>query len=292
MRNMKRIAIVLAAALVTGVAIFYACEKEHITNPVTGTPQEAIVEEKDYEAQIEELIAFTGIDIYKLSELEEVQKVADKQVRMMNLAQEKGTLTDAKKTQIKTFTQSIQNEYNKGNYEKVLKEYESLSAICMTVDGFIPEMNKYGVQTFTYDPNKASVQIPVTYIETQRATAATVTNAIQTASPQFATLAAPIQTQVVTATLYTSMQRSIMASSQAKEQCKTCREKAKEAYDLDCAKLLATATAGMAVCGAIGWTPIGWACAAYVSGKFISGCIDANDVYNYRVKLCDLQGYY
>ena len=104
MKKIRILTISLVVTLVASVSIFYACEKEKITDNLPGpTTNNSMV--KDYDAYIEELIASTGIDIYALSQLEEVQKVADKQVKMMNAAtatlQTKGQLTEEKISEFK-----------------------------------------------------------------------------------------------------------------------------------------------------------------------------------------------
>ena len=293
MKKIKFFAIGLAIALIAGVAIFYACSKDKEETVNNLATHEATVEEKDYEVQIEDLIATTGIDIYKLSELKEVKKVVDKQIQMRNTliamenATEKGALTDEKAAQIKNIAQSIQTEYNKGNYAKVYTLYESLCAICKTIDGFIPGINEYGLQTFTYDINKEPVQLPITYMETEKASTIAFVGAIQASTPQFVTLSPPVQTQVMAATIYVGVQRSMIG---AKVQYMTCRERAKKDYDGDMALIKAAYIAAMAGCGVstLAVAP----CAIIATGVMIYASVGARETYGYRVKLCDLQGYY
>ena len=132
--------------------------------------------EKSYEEQIEELMASTGIDIYALSELKEVKEVATKQLQMMNAFAvvttehsnaKGGELTEEKVIQLENLGKSINAAHAAGNDYEVLRLYESLCAICMTIDGFMPSMKISGLQTFTFDTDKATLELPLAYMEAE-----------------------------------------------------------------------------------------------------------------------------
>ena len=199
----------------------------------------------------------------------------------------KGALTDEKAAQIKNLSLSIQTEYNRGNYEKVYTLYESLCAICMTIDGFIPGINEYGLQTFTYDINKEPVQLPIVYMDAEKATAVAFVGAIQASTPQFSTLSPPVQTQVMAATIYVGVQRSTMLS---KVTSLTCRQQAKKDYDSEMSVIKAAYISGMAGCAllTVGVAP----CAIVATGIMFYASVGARETYGYRLRLCDLQGYY
>ena len=268
MKKIKILTISLVVTLVVAsVSIFYACEKEKITDNLPGpTTNNSMV--KDYDAYIEELIASTGIDIYALSQLEEVQKVADKQLRMMNAAtatlQTKGELTEEKLIQMQNLGNAINAAYKAGNDYEVLRLYESLCAIFMTIDGFIPDMKVSGVQTFTYDPNKVPIQIPLTYMQTQQVAAVALVGAVQATTPQFTTLAPPVQTQVVAATVFVSAQRTMMAAKGYSTE--DCQRQAHQAYNETIGVAYGTFIVALGICAATAaGAPV---CAAAAAASF------------------------
>jgi hypothetical protein len=73
----------LAIVVVSGMCIFHACQKED-KNPIENNTEPTEIKPNDYAARIEKLLATTEIDIYKLSQLKEVQKEAARSQNMMN----------------------------------------------------------------------------------------------------------------------------------------------------------------------------------------------------------------
>ena len=294
--NIKLVATLLIVAVVASITIFYACTKEK-EKIITPTHHEATVEAKDYESYIEELIAETGIDIYKLSELDEVQKVADKQIRMMNAftattseqLHTKGVaFTDAKATQIQNLATSIETEYAAGNYGKVMVLYESLCNLCRSIDGFMFGVDEYGLQTVTYDPDKEPVQLPINYIQAEQATAVAMVKAIETANPQISTLPLQVRTEIVSATLYVGVKSTMMMTKQYSVE--DCKKRAGYLLTASLTGLTVLYIAGAAFC--TGTLLAVAACEAVAFASYMSGVSSERSLYNARVRLCELQGYY
>ena len=266
-RHIKLLTVLLAVALVTGVVIFYACEKEKIINPiegthVTGTHHEATVETKDYDAYIEELMTSTGIDIYKLSELEEVKKMADKQLQMTSaltaISQTKGELTEEKLTQLESLRNAINVAYTNGNEYEALRLFESFCAICRTIDGFIFNVNEYGLQTFTYAPDKEPLSLPITQMEAEKVNAIALFEEVNN-NPQFSSLQETAKMEILTAAIYLNMKNNVPKDYSVSD----CKRAAWEDY----AFALAGATLGLefALHLCIGTGPAAVAC---VGGAF------------------------
>ena len=109
-RNIKLLTVLIVVSLEVGVSIFYACKKEEGVQIINNTdvPENPV---KDYNAHIEELIAMTGIDIYELSTLGEIRKIADAQRNIMNKLIEpsltKGEFTEEKLAQMEVLLAAI-----------------------------------------------------------------------------------------------------------------------------------------------------------------------------------------
>ena len=293
MKKIRILTISLVVTLVAGASIFYACEKEKITDNLLGpTTNNSMV--KDYDAYIEDLIASTGIDIHVLSQLEEVQKVADKQVKMMNAAtatlQTKGQLTEEKAAQIQRLAQSMQIEYDKGNHTKVLTLYESLCAICMSIDGFMSGVNEHGLQTVTYDPDKDPFLLPVTYMETEKSNAVALVKAIETTTPQFAVLPSPVKVEVVAATLYLNIQSAPMIRGLNLADVAACKKSAKTRLVVSLTAATALYITGAALC--TGTFIAILACEGVAYAGYITATTGAISLHKSRVRLCELQGYF
>jgi hypothetical protein len=294
-RNLKLFTVLLAV-LLAGESIFYACQKEEIKNQtVNNTETVECIEtetveyvEKDYEIQIEELMTNTGIDIYKLSELDEVKTVADKQLRIINeataMVQTKGELTEDKLTQLQNIAKAINNASATGNNYEVLRLYESLCILCKTINGFIIDLNQYGLQTFTYDPNKASLQLPIVWMEVEKTTALTLIKAIETQTPNFTTLTVPVQVQVVAATISTAVLRSITATK-GFSTVADCEHEAKLQYAISMGVATAGYQASLMNCAFAG--PGAPACVAVASAAYAVTIAVTTWQYNRALRKCN-----
>jgi len=204
----------LIALLITGISVIgflYSCDKDEKNNDNQTVTQTATNSspDKDYDAYVKNLMAKTGIDIYALSELGEVKKRADKNVKMVDRIDKQRSSTkicytweasdDEKLIKLEKLNIAIQAKYDAGDYNAVLVLYDSLCAIVRTIDGFIFNYNnEYGMQTFSFDPNQPEKnELSLVRMEATRVEATRLMTEVTAASPQFATLAQPVQAEVL-----------------------------------------------------------------------------------------------
>ncbi|MDR2979401.1 MAG: hypothetical protein LBV02_03015 [Bacteroidales bacterium] len=221
---MKLFTAMVAVALIAGVTIFYACEKEDVSNQTTNSADITESVEKDYESYIEKLIASTGIDIHKLSKSDGIEEIAETNLTLMEMADglldEKGGLTEEKLSQLQDLGEAINAASAAGDDDEVLRLYASFCAVCMTIDGFIFNMNEYGLQTFSYDPDKESLQLPIAYMEAEMVKAEALMKEMETNNPTFPTLSPSVQTEVMAAAISVSILRRMETKAQSVADCK------------------------------------------------------------------------
>lgn len=132
-RNLKLFTAILVVAVIAGLTIFYACEKEDVSNQTTNNADIAESVEKDYDTSIEELINSTGIDIYKLSKSGGIEEIAKTSLMIMKMADgvldKKGSLTEDKLIQLQDLGESINAASAAGNDYEVLRLYESFLCV-------------------------------------------------------------------------------------------------------------------------------------------------------------------
>jgi len=295
--------IVLLIIGIAAIGFLYSCEKDkeeakndNQTQVVSNSPP------KDYKAYIEDLIATTGIDIYALSELDGVKKLAEKNLNMISRLEKsstKGELTEAKAIRIKNLATTAQAKYDAGDYGAVLTLFESLCEICATIDGFMFDVNEYGMQTITYDPNMPAVRLPLAQMEAERLQVTRLREEISIVSPQFVSLPQPVQAEVLSAAMYIS---SESLSSAAKLNTKAfsvndpggdpggCRQLALEMYTNDMRKYNAMYIGGMMLCTGTGF--LAWACYGLATIAYADAMTSATRLYNGRIADCNSRGYF
>lgn len=219
MKRSKLFTLLLVVTLATIATLFHACQKDEITN----NSDIAEFIEKDYDAYIEELMANTGIDVYELSKLDEVQKTSNKQLALMNTTAAmfdiKGDWTEEILYQLQDLANAIDAAYVAGDEDEVFRLFESFCAICMTIDGFIFEMNEYGVQTFTYNPNQAPILIPALFIEAEMRDAALLIEEVENNYPLYSTLPVLTQKEVLAAALFVNVLNNIETKNYSVSDC-------------------------------------------------------------------------
>ena len=290
--NTKIFTALMAVAVITlSLAFFFTgCKKEEtIKSEILNEPEV----EKDYAAYIEELMATTGINIYELSQLKEIQKVADKNMRMMAAFENtnaKGAFTDEKIEQIQYLAAAIEAAYEAGNDEEVLILYESLCMICMSIDGFIFSDNEYGVQTFTYDPGKEPISLPINFMEAERTRAELLVAAIETTYPSFRLLPDVAKQDVLAASLYLNVQQIKAKERPSLETVHSCLTKADNDHAIATMGTTAGYLIGVGLCG--GTIFLSVVCVAVATSGYAAAIAQINSTHKARVQLCNLQGYY
>jgi len=236
-RNIKLLTVLIVVSLVVGVSIFYACKKEESIPIVNNTdiPENPA---KDYNAHIEELIAMTGIDIYDLSTLGEIRKIADAQRNIMNKLIEpsltKGEFTEEKLAQMEVLLAAINAA---SSDSEILSLYQSFCNICATIDYF--HINENGIPIFVFDPNAFSQNTSV---------AVELIKEIENSCLSFPSLPPDIQIEIIAAAIYLNMQNS----ESKKPSYEDCKNEALRMYAVTASLATASLQAGLISCAASG----------------------------------------
>lgn len=279
---------VMIVALLMSTVLFSSCEKEDVKNPEVVNLIDSEVAEKDYETYIEELMASTGIDIYKLGDLEEVQKFVAASPQMNNAAcncfTPKDALVDEKLDEILNLAIAIETKYNEGNHGEVLVLFQSLCEICSTIDGFMYDVDAYGFNNFIADQNADN--FPLNMQEVENLSAVVLIAEINKVSPQFSKLSEPVQTEVLAATLYINSKNNA-AKLPSSSELRIC-------LDAASAWLVAeqTVTHGVLISGLVGClaSAVGYPlCATGVAAVYAFSVASSIRSYNTSVENCHLK---
>jgi len=251
--NLKLLATLLTVVFLTSLTI-NSCKREE--NPPANDPP---VEnnEKSYEDYIKELVATTGIDIYQLSDLKEVQKLAGKSQNLMRMIVEtshsKGAFTEEKLEQLELLYGEMEVAYANGNEYEVLRLFEIFCAICKTIDNFIFVDNGYGFQTLIFDPDKEPLELPMNYLLEEWTNSSNLIYVIEENYPLFSSLQEETKIEVIAAALYLNLQ---ISGSKAPSDCK---KNAAEAFAIALVTNQAVYNLGLVACGVTGpGTPACW----------------------------------
>lgn len=271
MKNKKLFTALIVGVLVLSVGTFHACQKEDAQNQEIDDYNNVGLMEKDYNVYIEELIAATGIDIYEISGMDEMKELVDKQLILIEMASEishlKGELTEEKLNQMQTLKDLMDEALAAGDEYEALRLYESFCNLCMTIDGFIFDMDEYGMQTFTYDPDSEPLHLPLTYMEIEATSAVALISKVEKENPQFPTLPSTTQTEIMTAAVYVNMMRSL-TSPKAQQSQDECRQAALADYGLAMAGCIAGLELALHICAGAAVASGGTLAPGCVGGAF------------------------
>lgn len=294
--------VVITTIVLATIMIFVGCEKKDGNKDIVSSGSSNDVEfyynQEDYDVYIENLMAETGIDIYEISKLDVVQRMVDKHINMTNalsaeMMHTKNTISNDKLAQIHDLSMEIEAEYEAGNYDKVYVLYETFCSICITIDGFYLNINEYGLQTITYDPNKDPVRIPVDWMEMEQNNAAELINTIEGRYSQFNTLPEPTKIDVVAAAMYVNIQQNTittkaMTNPGGNDDLSKCINDANSTRDVEFAKADASFGVSLLSCGLMVEFPyLAVACGIYATVKYVRSCNNINQHHETHVKLCN-----
>ncbi len=270
------------------VGIFSACQKkdgEQITNNVIS---ESSNETKQLD--VEELISKTGIDIYELSELEGIQEITIKQRMIINAfmkvseLHERGAITEDKLTQIQNLTTQMQILYEDGNDYEVLRLYEQLCSVLISIDGFVFDVNEQGLQTFTYSQDKPNLQLPIAQMYKEQNNAELLICEIEETNPNFSSLPETTKIEVMAAAIYVNMSNNEVVSKAAVSQTLRC-EQVNNDYAVNMA--IATATFEAALLGWAATVVAAMPCVAIASASYAASAAWVTYVWKRDSKNCE-----
>jgi hypothetical protein len=254
-RNIKLFTALLAVALIVSVSIFNACKKEN-NIPLVNSTNTMEFPAKDYNTYIEDLMVTTGIDIKKLSKLDEIRKIANVQREIIAVAIEtsnsKGEFTEEKLEQMQNLLEAI---YAASNDDEILTLYDSYCAICTTINFF--HINGDGIPLFTFDPNNPFVVTEPAVVLIEK---------IITNYPQFPSLSEETQIDIIAAAIFLDVQEFLDIDPEKTPNQADCKKAAAQDYAVTASVATATLQAGLMGCAFSG--PAAGACCAIAGASY------------------------
>jgi len=254
-RNIKLFTALLTVALIAGATLFFACQKDDNSKQTTNNADITEFVEKDYKDYIEELIATTGIDIYELSQLEKVQKMADETLNVMNAgieaSQTKGNFTEEILAYLQALKAEINETYAAGDEAEALRLYEHFCTICRMTGYF--QFSQYGVPIFTFDPDNPFV-IAINQAEE-------LFEDIGNNYPQFSSFSEETQIDIIAAAIFLKIQ-----DPDTKGAPTDCKKEAALMYAVSASVATASLQAGLMSCAFAG--PGAPACCAVAGAAY------------------------
>ena len=222
---MKRISLLIISVIALCAIAFVGCEKENHENNVASNLQQFsqvslfdeamfLKSEGQYDDYVKKLGEATGIDIEEISMLPSIMEFSQININMINCSFSRGALTEAKMNKIEYYNNKIQEASGSENYGLALQYYDSLCAVCRTIDGFILGTNEYGLDTISIDEN--SFTLPINEMNTYVGLCENIECELSTRE-NYNSLTGEEQREVKVAALYVS----IMNASMTPKMCET-----------------------------------------------------------------------
>jgi hypothetical protein len=281
---MKKNFLITAIFLTVFAVFFIACEKdENELNDNTDTSEVV----KDL--SIEELIAETGINIYELSKLDGIKKIASNQLRTINAVTK--TLSTTKEGDAESLDEILNQMLelsdliilasNQGNFDIVFQLYEQLYELLLPFDIHSVGLINYELQEFICDVNNQSYQLPIEQLEVECENAIALTNEIKTLYPEFALLPEATKIDVMAAAIYVKIKDNEILIKAPEPDCRTI---AKNNYAVNMAVATATFQAALIGCA---FTIVGVGpCIAIAGASYAAATAVATYQYNQAIKNC------
>ncbi len=276
---MKKIITSIAIVVLSFVSI--SCNKQNhlsISNP----SECQTCDEFDYDSYIEQLAKETGIDIVSISCYPIVGEIAkyDKKI-IKRHTQEKGVMTDSKYRKICNLVERMQIADANNQTDSVLIIYDSLRDRCATIDGFVFNMDQYGVQEVVFDVNQSPVYLPINDMHAQEANMIELFEEISASNDNFNNLSDSQKEEVVAAALYVKLNDSKLTNPS------DCIERAGKVLTAEITLYTVAYTSRAASCAIYCFAgPAIAACEALQFGIYIGQCAVAIHRYNETVANC------
>lgn len=241
---------------------------------------------EEYEQGIDKLINETGIDIYEISLFESTSKIADqiRPVLTVEIEEEKGGLTTEILNQIEYYESAINEAYNQGNENMTWLLFDSLCALCGSIDGFIISYDENGWISYTYDAESDPIMIPPQFHAIPQQVDC-LKEDVKGAYTTFSLLSQEKQNEVIIAAIYLNLSKF-----QNKEKPQDCKERASRILALDLSATTVLHTARMISCLATG--PLLSICEAAAFAMYAATIARQVKLYHDRVKRCETYGWF
>lgn len=294
--NMKRISLLIMSVVALCAIAFVGCEKENHENAASNLQQFSQVSlfdeamflksEGQYDDYVKKLGEATGIDIEEISMLPSIMEFSQINVNVINCSFTRGALTEAKMEKIKYYNSKIQEANGYDNYELVLQYYDSLCAVCRTIDGFVLGTSEYGLDTISFDEN--TLALPINEMNTYMELCENIECELSTRD-NYNSLTNEEQKEVKVAAMYVGIMNAYMTPKMC-ETYEGCLNQAAGKRAVAIAQASVEFSAGAATtCAALarlGTLP-GVACIAAFMAKYASDVADAQGNYKRDVELCN-----
>lgn len=236
----------------------------------------------DYDAYIEQLAKETGIDIVSISHYPIVSEIAKYDEKILrHHTQNKGVMTDSKYLSICNLVERMQNADANNQTDSVLILYDSLCAICATINGFVFNMDQYGVQEVVFDVNQLPVHLPMADMHAQEASMVELFEEVSASNENFNNLNDTQKEEVVAAALYVKLNNSKQTNPS------DCRERAEKILTVKLTAYTVAYTSRAASCAIYCFAgPAIAACEALQFGIYIGQCAVAIHQFNETVANC------
>ena len=240
--------------------------------------------EEEYNEYINNLIARTGIDIYKLSDITPVKKMLNKNIEsfhsVINVYQPKGELTEAILERMQVLNDSIQLCYSLGQEYEVLILYQEFCQLCNGITGFVLNTGDYGIQTISFDGN--IVNYPTAYLQAEVDQAQSIIDSISAVYPSYSSLPSETQTELLAATMVVKIREDISESKQTNPS--DCVHDAQVELAVNLSYATAQYEAGLIACAiSVAAAP---SCIAAASAWYAGSCAVAYWQYKRAIKKC------
>ena len=277
---MKKIMILALVAIFTG-SLFSGCEKEG-----TSITQNSYIEKKDididtFEIYVSNLIKETGIDVYSLSNLEELSPIVnriDKIIDKCIVQNDKNGLNSSEMLQY--YYDMMTFFYNNGDNISTLIYYDSLCAYCQSVYDFLFDND---LDAYYIPEIDNTLYLPIIQMNTMQAEMNDLYLAISKQSDDFSSISVDKQNEVMKATICINLLREDGKYYSTSD----CEKKARRNLVLRLTAYTLAYTAAAALCS--GSTIVILACEALAYGTYLSAVSDARTIYNYDMYKCQHQ---
>lgn len=249
--------------------------------------QSSYIEEKQeididtFEMHVSNLIKETGIDVYSLSNLEELSPIVNRINKIIDkciVQNDKNGLSSSEMVQY--YYDMMTFFYNNGDNLSTLLYYDSLCAYCQSVYAFLFDND---LDAYYIPETDNTLYLPILQMNTMQAELNDLYLAISKQSDDFLSISMDRQQEVMRATICINLLREDGKYYSVSD----CEEKARRNLVFRLTAYTLAYTAAAALC--TGSTIAILACEAVAYGSYLSAVSDAITIYNYDMYMCQHQ---
>ena len=238
--------------------------------------------EGQYDDYVKKLGEATGIDIEEISCLSSVMQLSQSSIMMMNNSCTRGGLTNEKKEKIAYYNTKIQYYDAQNEPTLVLQYYDSLCAVCRTIDGFVFGTNEHGLDTISLNENSIVLNLPFEEMHGYVEYAEEIKEELQT-KDNYNNLPDDVKQEIIEASLYVAINNGLTKEKMC--QPTDCYQTARNWL---AAKLAGATVLYIVAAAACAGTLVAvLACEAVAAAGYASACSDAITIYEYEINECN-----